>query len=76
MNTNQIKLAQQLLTEKQQKIEQRNQQQRPGYYNDMLKKSWRTLHNYKSLSTMNVYSPELYSEILRYYAERNEFFPS
>jgi hypothetical protein len=46
MNTNQIKLAQQLLTEKQQKIEQRNQQQRPGYYNDMLKKSWRTLHNY------------------------------
>ena len=25
--------------------------------------------------SMNVYSPELYSEILRYYAERNEFFP-
>ena len=33
------------------------------------------LSNYHS-KTMNVYSPELYSEILRYYAERNEFFPS
>ena len=33
------------------------------------------LSNYHS-ERMNVYSPELYSEILKYYSERNEFFPS
>ncbi len=26
--------------------------------------------------TMNVYSPELYSEILKYYSELNAYFPS
>ena len=31
------------------------------------------LSNYHS-KTMNVYPPEYYSEILRYYAEGNDFF--
>ena len=26
--------------------------------------------------TMNVYDSRLYSEVLKYYSERNEFFPS
>ena len=33
------------------------------------------LSNYHS-KTMNVYSSDLYSEILKYYSERNAYFPS
>ena len=33
------------------------------------------LSNYHSVR-MNVYSPELYSEVCKYTSERNEFFPS
>ena len=33
------------------------------------------LSNYHS-KTMNVYPPELYSEVCKYTSERNEFFPS
>ena len=33
------------------------------------------LSNYHS-KTMNVYPPELYSEVCKYHSERNEFFPS
>ncbi len=33
------------------------------------------LSNYHS-ERMNVYDSRLYSEVLKYYSERNEFFPS
>ena len=33
------------------------------------------LSNYHS-NTMNVYPSHYYSEIVKYYSERNEFFPS
>jgi len=35
--------------------------------------TFRQVSNKKS---MNVYPPELYSEVLKYTSERNEFFPS
>ena len=39
----------------------------------LMKQTKQTQTNNK---TMNVYSSDLYSEILKYYSERNAYFPS